>query len=205
MIHTCPRCELRFRSESELAQHMALDHDAEPLERYTYRSSREVEPLYGRRERAQEQPRRYLVVANQTLGDTHLVERLKELAAQGPATFHVVVPATHSARYVRSGAAPGGGDTAEADEHDEVGMAQARFRLRQAVEALRAAGVEVEGEVGVPDPFQAVENAVEHVQVDEVILSTLPRGLSRWLDADLPRRIERRLGVPVKTLIREGA
>jgi len=84
MIHTCPRCELRFRSESELAQHMALDHDAEPLERYTYRSSREVEPLYGRRERAQEQPRRYLVVANQTLGDTHLVERLKELAAQGP-------------------------------------------------------------------------------------------------------------------------
>src|SRR5690606_19764686 len=89
-------------------------------------------------------------------------------------------------------------------ERDEVGLAQARFRLRQAVEALRAAGIHVEGEVGVADPFHAVENAVEHVPADEVILSTLPRGLSRWLDADLPSRIERRLGLPVTTLVRQA-
>lgn len=207
MIRTCPRCELRFRSESELSQHMTLDHDAPPLERYHYRSTRQVEPLYGGRTRAEARgPKRYLIVANQTLDDRELVARVQELAAAGPATFHVVVPATHSADYLRSHtlAEREVVDAGGPGERDEVGLAQARFRLRQAVEALRAAGVHVEGEVGVADPFHAVENAVEHVPADEVILSTLPRGLSRWLDADLPSRIERRLGLPVTTLVRQA-
>lgn len=204
MIRTCPRCELRFRSESELSQHLAVDHgaDTEAFERFRYRSSRPVEPLYPQHARTADAPRRYLLVANQTLPRDEVVDRVKRLAAEGPATFHVVVPATHSSRYLseHTHAEREVADTGSGGDPDDVGSAQARFRLREAVEALRAAGIDAEGEVGVADPFHAVEDAAQHVGVDEVILSTLPHGFSRWLDADLPARIRRRLGVPVSTV-----
>ena len=206
MIRTCPRCDLRFRTESELSQHLAVDHGAETevFERFRYRSSRPVEPLYPDRA-PRSTTKRYLVVANQTLTGDDLVARVKALAAEAPATFHVVVPATHSNAYLtaHTRAERELVDAGVAADPDEVGRAQARYRLRETIEALRAAGVDAEGEVGVADPFHAVEDAAEHVDVDEVLLSTLPHGFSRWLDADVPARIRRRLGVPVTTVTSE--
>ena len=29
MVHTCPRCELRFETEAELSDHLAVDHDVD--------------------------------------------------------------------------------------------------------------------------------------------------------------------------------
>ena len=48
---------------------------------------------------------------------------------------------------------------------------------------------------GDPDPFTAIRTVMEHRTVDEVIISTLPRRLSRWLASDLPTKVNRRLGV----------
>lgn len=48
MVHHCPRCELRFRTEGELAEHLDLDHHAprETWERYRYPQGRRHPPLY---------------------------------------------------------------------------------------------------------------------------------------------------------------
>ena len=39
--------------------------------------------------------RRYLVVANQTLGGEALLAKLRTLVESGPASIHILVPATH--------------------------------------------------------------------------------------------------------------
>ena len=61
----------------------------------------------------------------------------------------------------------------------------------------RAARGRVEGLVGGPDPFDAVERAVHEGDFDEIIVSTLPKHLSKWLKLDLPHRVERATGKPV--------
>jgi hypothetical protein len=122
--------------------------------------------------------RRYLIVANQTLLGDPLFARVKECLAAGPCEFHLVVPATH---------APGRAVQTESRDH-----AFAAKRLADGLERFRALGVEVEGEVGDARPFDAIRDVLLHAPpFDEIILSTLPPGLSRWLHQDLPRRVAR--------------
>ena len=66
---------------------------------------------------------------------------------------------------------------------------------------LRGAGIEVEGIVGDADPVAAVEAAWDPERFDEVIVATLPAQLSRWLRLDLPRRVERITGRPVRHVV----
>jgi hypothetical protein len=47
---------------------------------------------------------------------------------------------------------------------------------------------------------KTVASLVESESFDEVIVSTLPTTISRWLRQDLPRRIERKVSVPVTTV-----
>ena len=47
------------------------------------------------------------------------------------------------------------------------------------------------------DPVDAAHDALRHVTVDEVILSTLPAGISRWLGQDVPSRLRGSVRVPV--------
>jgi hypothetical protein len=131
--------------------------------------------------------RRYLVVANQTLGGEHLIERVRECLASGPCRFHVVVPATPSQEH------------ASWTEGEAVSIAQGR--LDRALERFRELGAEADGEVGDANPMLAVEDVLLREEVDEIILSTLPPGPSRWLKRDLPTRMRERLGVPVTHLI----
>lgn len=62
---------------------------------------------------------------------------------------------------------------------------------------LRDLGVEASGEIGAKDPVEAAHDAIRGNPVDEVILSTLPAGISRWLGQDAPSRLKAALSVPV--------
>ncbi len=126
---------------------------------------------------------RYLVVANQTLGADALAEKVCECMQEEGTTFHVVVPACHSrdSSWITEG-------------HDH---AEAEKRLAAALARFREFGAEADGEVGDASPVLAVNDALLAGSYDGVILSTLPAGLSRWLARDLPRRIERKLGIKV--------
>jgi nucleotide-binding universal stress UspA family protein len=127
---------------------------------------------------------RVLVVANRTAGSDELARSLGERAELGPCEFKLLVPAT-----------PAASD----DPHS--GKQAAKDQMREAVEKLRAAGLDVEGRVGDPDPIVAVHEVWDPAEFDEVIVSTLPTGASRWLALDLPRRVGRITGAPVTHVV----
>ena len=131
--------------------------------------------------------RRYLVVANRTLGGDHLIDALQERIGQGPCTIHVLVPASHTS----SGAFWTEGEA----------MAHAREQLDHAVARFRGLGLEVTGEVGDASPMRAVGDVLLHDTFDEIILSTLPPGPSRWLRQDVVHRLQRGVDVPVTHVV----
>ncbi len=133
--------------------------------------------------------RSYLVVGNQTLGSATLAAAIAERVNQGPSSFHVVVPAAPVQR----------GLTWNEEEARQV----ASERLEAMLTRLRALGVEVSGEIGARDPIEAVEDAIRGRSVDEILLSTLPAGISRWLGQDVPTRLKGSVAVPVVTLTAE--
>jgi hypothetical protein len=135
--------------------------------------------------------RRYLVVANQTLGGEPLLARVRESLASGPCSFHIVVPATPPHDHLLP----------TEDEAREL----ATRRLDRALAQFRALGAEVDGEVGDADPVQAIGDVIRQGQVDEIILSTLPAGPSRWLRRDVPHRVEQAFSIPVTHVIGESA
>jgi hypothetical protein len=126
---------------------------------------------------------RYLVVANQTLGGESLTSIIKEHAQEG-GQFHVVVPATDPSHD--KSAASGSG------------VEVARRRLEQELERCRVEGIEATGEVGAPDPMQAIREALKKDRYAGLVISTLPAGVSRWLHLDLPHRAVRTFKLPVE-------
>jgi GABA permease len=121
--------------------------------------------------------RHYLVVANQTLGAEELAAKVRECMQAGPCRFHILVPATHPKDHAT---------WTEGQAH-----ALAERRLEKALARFRELGAEVDGDVGDEDPVLAIRDALIAGKFDEIILSTLPSGPSRWLKADLPHRVER--------------
>jgi hypothetical protein len=130
--------------------------------------------------------RRYLVVAHQTLGTVELLEAMRDRLAEGPCTFHLVVPELHQG----SGATWAEGQVKrEAAKHLE----EARLRFI-------ADGIPVTGEVGDANPVDAVASVLREQGSDAfeaVIVSTLPLSVSKWLKLDAPSRIQRNTGLPV--------
>jgi nucleotide-binding universal stress UspA family protein len=125
-----------------------------------------------------------LVVANRTAESPELLHVMRERAAEGPVDFTLVVPASAH------------GMTWATDMY--AGAPEAEQHLEAALAGMRNAGLAVEGKLGDPDPVAAVQDAVNFGSFDEVIVSTLPHGISRWLGLDLPRRVERTTGLPVR-------
>ena len=78
-----------------------------------------------------------------------------------------------------------------------------RARMEEAVALFRREGADVKGVVGDASPVLAIADVLILVPHDEIILSTLPPGASRWLRKDLPHRVETRFGLPVTTVIGE--
>jgi len=86
-------------------------------------------------------------------------------------------------------------------ETDEEATEEARQRLNDLVSHLTAKGVQAEGHLGGAHPLEGIEEAMAEHTFDEIILSTLPQRVSRWLASDLPHQVERRWKVPVTTVI----
>jgi hypothetical protein len=139
--------------------------------------------------------RRILVVAHKTLGGQHLLEEVGRRMKGGDCRIHLVVPVNH----------PMGSFTeaslhVAAEEVLEEGMRQIR--------ALDPTGaVEVTGEVGDANPVYAAEVVKNRgEQIDEVIVSTLPKGASRWVLGNVPKKMERIFpDIDVTHLIAEDA
>jgi hypothetical protein len=143
---------------------------------------------------------RYLVVTNQSADSDELMQLVRDRVAAGPAEFVLVVPATPVKDLV-SNAMPipmpvmGGSPTLPAPPAEARRMAQAK--LDAALRKMTAAGIRANGTVGDPDPLRAVEAALATGEFDEIIVSTLPARLSRWLHQDLPARLEHAFHLPV--------
>ena len=130
--------------------------------------------------------RSYLVVGNQTLDSPELAEAIRVRYSKEPSTFHLVVPATPISR----------GLTWDEDE----AWAHAQERLEAALERLQATGIKATGEVGVSDPIQATRDGLRGREIDEIILSTLPPGISRWLGQDVPSKLKGSVEHPVAVI-----
>ena len=130
------------------------------------------------------EPAHVLVVAHQTAATPGLLDAVRSRAARGPATFHLVVP--QQAHGMHKVVDP---QDAGADEAHQV--------LDAALPKLSdAAGQEVTGSVGDAEPLMAIQDAVNLGHYDEIIISTLPLGISRWVKLDLISKA-RGLGLPV--------
>ncbi len=135
-------------------------------------------------------PTRVLVVAHKTAATVPLLNAVRERARRGPCVFTLLVP--NPAHGLHKVVDP---EDQSAEEADAV--------VERAVPLLEeAAAGHVEGIVGAPDPVVAIHDAINLRGFDEVIVSTLPTKLSRWLKLDLPSKISG-AGLPVTTVTPE--
>jgi hypothetical protein len=140
-------------------------------------------------------PARILVVANKTAATPSLLDAVRERAARGPCEFTLLVPnTTHGLHKV-------------VDPEDQS-QSEAEATIELALPLLEdAAGGPVDAMIGVPEPLAAIQDAVNLHGFDELIISTLPTRVSKWLKLDLPHKAAG-LGLPVTTVTarsREGA
>jgi hypothetical protein len=118
-----------------------------------------------------------LVVANVTVTSDELTGRLKELAADSPHRFIVVVPQSS----VQGNA-----------------VAEARERLGRLLASLRDEDIVAAGMIGDPDPFTAIMNAVDYFFISEIVISTLPEASSKWVADKLVDRVASASNKPVE-------
>ena len=130
-----------------------------------------------------------LIVANETAGGSHLRHEVQRLIKEGADAFTLVVPATH----------PRG--TATWTEGEARALAQER--MERAIESLRDLDATFRGMVGTERPMDAVMDALRSAHYDEIIVSTLPHGVSHWLRMDLPARVARYSSLPVHHIVAE--
>jgi GABA permease len=147
---------------------------------------------------------RVLLVANKTLGSGEVIEYVRNRMGKEECQFTLLVPATPrpdrepAARLGASLASASEGVAFSSDQEDNYDYA--RHRLEYGLDVLKGLGARVEGDVGDPDPAKAINDILSRRQFDEVALSTLPKGVSRWLRLDIPHQVERRFHIPVTVI-----
>jgi hypothetical protein len=130
------------------------------------------------------EPAHVLVVAHQTAATPGLLDAIRARAQRGEVSFHLVVPRQPHGLH-------------KAVDPHEAGENEAQRVLDAALPKLsEAAGRRVTGSLGDAEPLMAIEDAINLGRYDEIIISTLPLGVSRWLKLDLLSKTKA-LGLPV--------
>jgi hypothetical protein len=130
------------------------------------------------------EPARVLVVAHQTAATAGLLDAVRERAQRGPAKFHLVVPRQAHGMH-------------KVVDPQDVGDDDAQGVLADALPKLtEAAGGQVTGALGDSEPLMAIHDAINLGSYDEIIISTLPPKVSKWLKLDLVSKA-RGTGLPV--------
>jgi hypothetical protein len=134
--------------------------------------------------------RNYLVVAHKTLVGPHLLAEIRHRyrLSERASRFHLLVPMTP----------PTEGDHSHGQVAEFAGE-----RLAAGLVAVRELGVPATGEIGDAHPVTAVQDLLRRgeVRVDEIIVSTLPPGISAWLRLDVPHRLANAVDVPVHHVV----
>lgn len=137
-------------------------------------------------------PARVLVVAHRTAATPALLDAVSARAADGPATFTLLVPrAAHGLHRVI--------DPEDTDDTEAQAVLELALPLLE-----EAAGAPVTGKVGDPNPVDAINDAVNIDGYDEIIISTLPARVSRWMKLNLPSKLTG-LGLPITTVTAKSA
>jgi hypothetical protein len=132
---------------------------------------------------------RVLVVANRTAESPELLDALRTRTVRGPCEFTLLVPST-----------PHG--LAWAANTQDAGNEEAEQHRTAFLEELREAGLDVAGaKVGDPDPLAAISDECNFGEYDELIVSTLPLRISKWLHLDLPSKARAATGLPVTHVV----
>ena len=155
---------------------------------YVVRARRGEAPRPITARRGQDNVRRILVVANETVGGGPLREEIRRRSEGHEEEVLVICPALNSPlKHWAS---------------DEDGArAAAQKRLDRSLERLRAAGVDAKGEVGDAEPLQAMEDALRLFGADEIVISTHPEGRSHWLERGIVEAARERFAVPVTHVV----
>ena len=118
-----------------------------------------------------------LVVATKTVAAPDLVNRLKERAAGHPHRFTIICP-----------------------RNEDVSEAEIVRDLASTLAELYRGDYDATGQPMSPDPFHAVQNAIHHYRVDEILISTFSGESSRWLEDDLIGKVREITEKPVEHL-----
>lgn len=155
--------------------------------------------------------RRTLIVANETLAGDRIPDLVAERMAAGSCEFHILVPATRSRETRRLTAVTGDPlsgyavvDTVGLDQAIARDRAEAQERLDTFTARLADLGADFTSEIGAADPALAIAQVMERASFDDIIISTLPSAVSRWLRIDLPSRVRRSYPIPVTTITVEA-
>ncbi len=145
-----------------------------------------------------------LVIANQTIGNNELTAAVSERIERGTTTFHLLVPVNPTPPVIAAGlAAIETGAIAVVDLPDQRELAAER--LEGGLAWFENLGATATGDLEPGDVVAAVVSLVRAGEVDEIVVSTLPSRLSRWLKQDLPHRLCKAVTVPVSVVTAQGA
>ncbi|MGH2780509.1 MAG: universal stress protein [Thermoleophilaceae bacterium] len=122
--------------------------------------------------------KRTLVVANQTVASAELLGLLRTKAEEEPRRFIVICP--------------------ESGDENGAGAAE---RLAHTLHELEAAGLDAVGQVVHPDPYTAIQNALQSYAPDDIVISTFPETRSGWLRGDLIGRVQASTSKPVEHVV----
>ena len=123
-----------------------------------------------------------LVVATQTVASTDLIAALKRKAAEQPHRYTFICP--------RSG---------------EISREEVCERLAATLAELYRTEIDATGQPMSPAPLAAIQNAIEHYRIDEILISTLAGEQSKWLEEGLIDEVRAITDKPVEHFEAGGA
>jgi hypothetical protein len=155
---------------------------------FYFRSGDRERRVVTPRHRGEEDERRILVIANETVGGETLRDTIRERSWGYRAQVLVVTPALNSPlkHWVSD---------------EDQARAAAPDRLDRSLARLREADIDARGEIGDGEPLQAIEDALRTFGADEIIISTHPEGRSNWLERGVVSGARERFAVPITHVV----